>query len=157
MRTFRRPASWLAAVLFTVFWVGGIAEAWCPMHDGRALGAADAFAAHAVHPADAAHAAHAAPVPPRAPDAEHARAGASGADASDAGAPRAPAAPAGERCTCPGDCAGPAVATATPAPRILPATVARIAPKTVRLAAAVPRPVRPQLRLPFATAPPVHG
>lgn len=134
MRTFRRPASWLAAVLFTVFWVSGIAEAWCPMHDGRARGAADAFAAHGVHPAVAAHAAHAAPV-----------------------TPRAPAAPAGERCTCPGDCAGPAVATATPAPRILPATVARIAPKSVRLAAAVPPPVRPQLRLPFATAPPVHG
>jgi len=110
----RRPLAAISLASFALFWVATIAEAWCPMHAGRAVAAVES--AHAEH------------------------------------GPEVPSGSGG--CHCPGDCGG----AATIAP------VARVKVIGVDiLAFDVPAPLardtlasgRPQLRLPFATAPPV--
>jgi len=113
----RRALACSSLVLFTLFWVTTIAEAWCPMHAGWTAS-----------PASADHAQHA----------EH------GFEA-----PEGP-----QRCLCPGDCGGPVVAAlVAPAASVGDRVRAFDAPAPLTRGAIGPG--RPQLRLPYATAPPV--
>lgn len=108
----RRALALFSLASFTLFWVATIAEAWCPMHQGR-VAAASLHAGHA---------------------------------------PETPSEPL--HCNCPGDCGGAAVASL-----VTPVAVVDVGVRTLDAPAArthgTNAPGRPQLRLPFATAPPV--
>jgi hypothetical protein len=121
----RRPAAAAALALFALFWVATIAEAWCPMHSGRAAAAAGAIAPAAHHG-----------VP----------------HVSQPTAPKPDGAPDG--CQCPGDCGGAIVVLVPPAATVRGAAIAEHrAPRG--LVGVVHRIAQDQLRLPFANGPPV--
>jgi len=118
----RRPVAVAVLAVFALFWASTIAEAWCTMHEGRAV------ATRASSPVSHdGHARHDPAIP----------------DPSD-----------DPSCCCPGDCSGPvAVRLATSPPRFT-APLADLDTRAPDESSDV-APAHDQLRLPYATAPPV--